>query len=133
MVSCLIKTYFINFINEEKNPRFTEPFQERTSGFYNNKSNNIKKDINENNILSGIDNSDVLEEGDISEGDAGSNFLNSFENDNNYFDKNKLAMGDISNHEQPQKNLHNFPRESVQRFYSILKSINYVIIFVEIH
>lgn len=67
-----------------------------------------------NNILSGLENSHISEEdGNISEGDAGSNFLNSFENENNYFDKNKIGMGNV-NFEQP-KNLHHFPRESTQR------------------
>lgn len=94
------------------NPRYTEPAQERSSGYYN-KNSNLKKEVDTNNLLSGIDNSRISEEdGNISEGDAGSNFLNSFENENNYFDKNKIL---INNHENPQKKIHHIPRESSKR------------------
>ena len=66
-------------------------------------------------MLSEIDGSHISEEdANISEGDAGSNFLNSFENDNNYFDRNQMGLNNPIELESA-KNVHHLPRESTQR------------------
>jgi len=114
------------------NQRYTEPVQERTSGYYNKPTSNSNKnkEIDVNNLLGGIDGSYISEEeGNISEGNAGSNFLDSFENENKYFDKNKIAIMNPMEVEV-QKNVHHFPRESNNSFIkffhvTFIKKINF--------
>lgn len=72
-----------------------------------------------NNLLS----SHISEEenNNVSEGDVGSNFLNSFENENNYFDKNQIFMNNNNPRDSElSKKVHHMPRESPKRIRSLL-------------
>jgi len=77
-----------------------------------------------NNLLNDLDSHISEEDNNVSEGDAGSDFLKSFENENNYFDKNQIMANNnnIPRDSEKPKIMHHLPRESSKRgFFSYLR------------